>query len=693
MHKHLSITICTLALLFLVPVTISLAVSPGAEPGNRPLQAISYAGWSSINSAHNDFDCNDVTEIPLVECEALVDLYDATNGDQWTSNTSWLTTNEPCGWYGVSCSGGYVVGLYLTENNLQGALPASFSDLSALDWVSFNNNKLTGISDSIGILTSLKSLYLDRNLVTTLPDAIGNLTSLEALGLSSNQLSSLPDGLGNLTSLQTLLLDNNQLTSLPAWVGNLTNLTYLSASKNMLTSLPSVIGNLTALKYLYLDNNKLAALPQEFGSLINLEELYLHNNSLSGEMPAFLINLTKLGTGWYMTSPFTFYNTNWCVPQAGNIPTWLAGIDHEGTGLVCGLAPGGISGTVTLADATPLAGFQINIYRTFETLGHPGEGGQGLVVTHTLTGVDGSYLVGGLGEGIGYLVQFVDPTGQYGHQYYENVYIKEQATPVTVTAGTTIMGIDAVMGPPLPPIVTIDTDSGNVSYNPDGTANISMYRGNMTPITFTLPITCPGGITPTNVNLLLTPYYDEFPMTAVGGDLYEATIVANELGSGTVSTDYTCNGTPVATTVAYITLYDPSGIVSDAISGEPIVGALVRLYFVPGWIPRTGAADTRPDTCESNLSKAEGVPWSQPAPSDLGIVPNAEIQPFAPRLSYQLTDETGYYGWDVSEGCWYVKVEAGGYQPLTSPVVGVPPEVTDLDLKLMPNLYLPLLMR
>jgi hypothetical protein len=51
----------------------------------------------------------------------------------------------------------------------------------------------------------------------------------------------------------------------------------------------------------------------------------------------------------------------------------------------------------------------------------------------------------------------------------------------------------------------------------------------------------------------------------------------------------------------------------------------------------------------------------------------------------------------VSEGCWYVTVEATGYEPLTSPVVGIPPEVTDLNLALRPEglqqVYLPLVVR
>jgi hypothetical protein len=48
------------------------------------------------------------------------------------------------------------------------------------------------------------------------------------------------------------------------------------------------------------------------------------------------------------------------------------------------------------------------------------------------------------------------------------------------------------------------------------------------------------------------------------------------------------------------------------------------------------------------------------------------------------------------EGCWFVVVEAAGYARTISPVVGVPPAVTDLNLalkKATTALYLPLTRR
>ena len=40
------------------------------------------------------FDCSTVIDVPQIECEALVALYNSTNGAGWTNNTNWLETNK-----------------------------------------------------------------------------------------------------------------------------------------------------------------------------------------------------------------------------------------------------------------------------------------------------------------------------------------------------------------------------------------------------------------------------------------------------------------------------------------------------------------------------------------------------------------------------------------------------------------------
>ena len=182
-----------------------------------------------------------------------------------------------------------------------------------------------------------------------------------------------------------------------------------------------------------------------------------------------------------------------------------------------------------------------------------------------------------------------------------------------------------------------------------------------------------------------------YPAEVVGGIAY-GTIPGSAIAQGASFTPRNVNllvdcsdGSTTSTVIGSIVLYDPSGFLTDAVTGAPVVDAEVTLYRVPGWQPRTQPGDTRADTCESHLSKPAGAAWSQPAPTHLGVPEPAASQRISPNVNPFLSDDSGYYGWDVAEGCWYVSVEAEGYQPLTSPVVGVPPEVTDLDLALTPT--------
>jgi hypothetical protein len=58
--------------------------------------------------ANLEFDCANVTEIPQIECEALVVLYNSTNGPVWKDSTNWLVTNTPSNWHGVTVASGRV---------------------------------------------------------------------------------------------------------------------------------------------------------------------------------------------------------------------------------------------------------------------------------------------------------------------------------------------------------------------------------------------------------------------------------------------------------------------------------------------------------------------------------------------------------------------------------------------------------
>lgn len=128
-------------------------------------------------------------------------------------------------------------------------------------------------------------------------------------------------------------------------------------------------------------------------------------------------------------------------------------------------------------------------------------------------------------------------------------------------------------------------------------------------------------------------------------------------------------------------LYDPSGIITDATTGLPIGGATVSLYRqIPG-LPDT---PTLTRNCRT-IDTRGGLLWTGSAP-DTGVFEQPGFAPaqISPDVNPQVTGVDGRYGWNVVTGCWYVKVSAPGYASRISALVGVPPEVTDLDLALQP---------
>jgi len=253
----------------------------------------------------------------------------------------------------------------------------------------------------------------------------------------------------------------------------------------------------------------------------------------------------------------------------------------------------------------------------------------------------------------------------------------------------------AALALPFATLTITDNDSvQNAEVTAGGTATVvtdpeseqitvAMPAPNPSPLTMTATPNCPGGATPVSVTLTLGSY--STPMTDPDADgVYSATIPAGEVESGTLAIEVECPDTAYVSTIGEVVLYDPSGIVSDASTGEPIEGAEVTLYKVPSWAPDEDGV------LEEGECQTGGAPWTQPAPTDLGVrvepLGNPEIEPDRNPL---ITNAEGRYGWDVARGCWFIVVTKDGYVPQTSPVVGVPPAVTDLHIALAPDVTAP----
>lgn len=241
--------------------------------------------------------------VPAAELNALTDLYNDTNGINWTDNSDWLG-GDPCvnNWFGVTCDAGdtTVTALDLADNNLDGTIPTSLGALGNLGQLNLGSNQISGnIPSDIGDLFSLIHLDLSFNQLNgNIPPELGDLASVQDFDLSFNQLTgSIPNSLSNLSSVEFINLSWNALTgTIPAWIGSLSNLRTLYLATNQLSGgIPAALGNLSNLEYLSLFANPLGGtIPAELGDLSNLKELGLSNNELEGGIPPQLGNLASL---------------------------------------------------------------------------------------------------------------------------------------------------------------------------------------------------------------------------------------------------------------------------------------------------------------------------------------------------------------------------------------------------------------
>ena len=97
--------------------------------------------------------------------EALVALYNATDGQNWIVNHNWLTVTLIGNRYGVTADPeGRVVDLDLSGNRLSGEIPSELGSLFNLELLSFYSNQLSGeIPPELGNLVNLDTLWLEGN--------------------------------------------------------------------------------------------------------------------------------------------------------------------------------------------------------------------------------------------------------------------------------------------------------------------------------------------------------------------------------------------------------------------------------------------------------------------------------------------------------------------------------------------------
>lgn len=347
---------------------------------------------------------------------------------------------------------------------------------------------------------------------------------------------------------------------------------------------------------------------------------------------------------------------------------------------------GSISGKVTqVGTTTGLANVCVTAWNNGEKLASATTRSDG---TYTLYAAAGTYK-------LKFIHCIASPT--FKDRWFSAATDEAGAEAVTITDKTAVTGKDVALETgfvAMPPVATTSTAGTSATTTVDprtGESKTTMPNGEKTSVTFAFAPSCAAGTGAFSGPVTLGHGTKTYPMTDAAGT-YSATIPSTDVTSAPVTVSYKCGDTTVTRTLGAIQLYDPSGDVTNASTGAAVAGATVTLYRVPGWEPKTAADDMRANTCQSHLSKAEGTKWNQAVTAE-----NLQIAELAdpnsgmidPAVNPQLTNGNGRYGWNVAKGCWFVTVAKDGYKPYTSALVGVPPEVTDLDVALIPNVTPP----
>ena len=138
------------------------------------------------------------------ERDALIALYENTNGENWINQLNWNSEQPVSTWYGITThANGSVKSISLISNRMRGEVSASIADLTALEVINLSTNNLSG----------------------NLPEALGKISNLQTISLAGNNFTgSIPASYGSIKNLNVLTLDQNKLSgTIPAEVLNCPN--------------------------------------------------------------------------------------------------------------------------------------------------------------------------------------------------------------------------------------------------------------------------------------------------------------------------------------------------------------------------------------------------------------------------------------------------------------------------------------
>lgn len=190
-----------------VAVTVPSNTGKG-RLGCLRVETVNGCGSVEYNIFQYGTDTGDIE----VQRKALIDLYNATDGDNWRDNTNWCSDKPLSEWAGLYFDhNGELSQVSLIHNGLKGELPSSIEHLANLN-LCLARNELYGEIPSGAFKASI--LYLDENKFTSIqePDSPEDYPILY-ISIASNSLSgSLPEALGRFPVLESLELSDNDYT-------------------------------------------------------------------------------------------------------------------------------------------------------------------------------------------------------------------------------------------------------------------------------------------------------------------------------------------------------------------------------------------------------------------------------------------------------------------------------------------------
>lgn len=320
--------------------TITLKVEPNTGEARSADVTIEQEDGTVLLSYRIEQQTNKEYQL-AVEREALIAIYNALDGDNWTNNENWCSDKPVGDWENVHTdSDGYVVSLQLSFIGATGDIPTQIGDLTNLVSLQIGDSEILSIPPQIGNLKKLERLDIGGHQIISIPKEIDNLINLKYLSIWGGKITdvqpnfesfslledvnlnlngttdSFPIGLSNCPKLWRIACSGGKFTvfpgfiremkqlesisfsfadmqnlTIPDWLGEMTNLIYLGlGSCGLVGEIPASLGNLHKLETLTLSRNSLTGtIPASFSDLTRLTELNISDNQLSGKIPYSII--------------------------------------------------------------------------------------------------------------------------------------------------------------------------------------------------------------------------------------------------------------------------------------------------------------------------------------------------------------------------------------------------------------------